>query len=218
MQNDRLLSFEQALRLARECEEGKRGDVGSWLEYCVVNGIYQFICQEFADALARLMRSLAPASPIEICAGDGLLGRALRLRGIPVKSTDAKLSKDKGNMNKAGEARDFVSPEREEVETLSVRDALDKYDPDLVIGCWVPIDADLDLQVMRHPTVRRYIYIGQELNGILGPDAIWREPGWDSAPIPDLDRYSLCRSDYFGGSSGDILVQHGKSVLFTRRR
>jgi len=191
------MRFVEALELIHSCEAG-----ASWLDYCEKHGIYHLCCDEFLDALAETIAALKPKSVLEICAGTGELGRGLRRRGIPIAITDD------------GSWKDLQLPD--DVERLTVQQALEKYNPDCVVGCWVPVDSNLDIAVLRHPSVRFYIYIGQYMNGMVGSDAMWQEAGWRASSLPELDKLSICRADYFTVGSPPRLVQHGRCILFRR--
>ena len=195
----------------KRCEAGtplQTGDgsieIASWLDYCERFGIYHLFTEEYVHGLARRIRELNPVRILEICAGNGQLSQALSAYGMDVLATDS------------GAWEDIVLPGF--VERLSAREALRKYAPDLVLGCWVPIDTDIDVQVLRSPSVRHYLYIAGESNGLIGSEAIWREPGRQVEELEEIGPYSLCRSDFLLHITRGDVVTHSRAFLFRRGR
>lgn len=191
-----LLTYADAVGLLRRFEAGGiEGEAGSWLEFCQGRGIFHFLTAEFAEAAAGLVKRVGARCCVEVAAGHGALSRALQAWGVAIKPTDPH----------------STTPA---VEALSAGEALRKYSPDLVVACWPPIDAGVELAVMAWPSVRWLLYIGQLMNGQVGPAEMWEEPGWGYRLCEELMAYSLCRWDYISPTRG--LVKHSYCWLFWR--
>lgn len=138
-------------------------EVQVWM---VKHGVYQLPTQELVDRLGFLLKGFV--RPIEICAGHGALGRAL---GIPRTDSYMQLRPEiQAHYRMLGQP--IISPP-DDVEKLEAREAVRKYDPDVVIGCFCtqlgtpdvpqssPYGVD-ETALLQHPSVRRYIMVGNE--------------------------------------------------------
>jgi hypothetical protein len=138
-----------------------RNEIMVW---CMANGVYQVPTTELVDALARL---IAPfEDPIEICAGHGAIGRAL---GIP--RTDSYLHTTTVMRQVYASMGQPVTEPPQDVEKLDAIAAINVYNPDVVLGCFVTQLGTPDIEqsssfgvdeirLLRHPVLRRYIMVG----------------------------------------------------------
>jgi hypothetical protein len=107
-------------------------------------GIYCFYSRPLIKALAGLINR---RSCLEIAAGDGTLAALLAEAGVPVPATD-----------------DFSwtyaiqYPDR--VEKLGAKEALDKYQPRVVLCSWPPPANPFEKEVFITPSVELYVVIG----------------------------------------------------------
>ena len=142
------------------------------------------------------MGRLGPKCIVEVGAGRGHLSKALIERGLPVRATDP-------------------NPADGWAEAMTAQQALEQYAPDAAIACWPPLDAGVEMCVLRFPSVRWFVYIGQLINGQIGPPQMWDVAGWRWELLEDLLQFSLCRWDYFSPVRQEI-VRHSYPFLFTR--
>ena len=196
-----LPTFADAAALLCRCERGEvevQGEPAcSWLDYCDAHGIYHYPTGEYAVALAEAIAKLKPRRVVEVAAGKGALSSALGALGFDVAATDAHSTS-------------------EPVLQLTASEALAQLRPDLAIGSWVPIDSGIDAQVMACPSVRWYVYIGHEHNGIVGHEGLWRVPGWRHWRVEPADAVNLGRTDFCSDFGQRLIVQHGWTVVFER--
>ena len=192
-----LPTFAEAEALICRCERGEDAAALSWLEYADARGIYHYPTVEYVLALAAEIKRLGPRQAIEVAAGDGALARGLNAAGLDVAPTDA------------------YSTNRDVAQFASA-DALAAFQPDLVIGCWTPIDSGIDAQVMGFPSVQWYIYIGHEHNGVVGHERLWRTPGWRHRRLETADAANLGRTDFCQALDPPRIAQHGWTVVFER--
>lgn len=186
-----LPAYEDAVALMRECDERTPEGVagpGSWLEHCEERGVFHYFTREFVGRLARLIVGLDAETCVEVGAGDGVLARGLGEQGVIVAPTDPQ-------------------PAGPEVVALGAREAIERYKPDLVIACWPPADAHVEVTVLGAPGVTAFVYIGQMINGQVGPAQMWTVPRWRYAPCEELSDYSLSRSDYYSARQQRV-VKH----------
>jgi|SRR5881628_1981023 len=101
-------------------------------------GVYQFITTEMVDYWVR--EQIGDLSAIEICAGYGTLGRAL---GIPV--TDVKLQDNPVVRAHYLDIKHGCINYPADVEELEALEAIKKYKPKVVMGCYITQYSDHEI-------------------------------------------------------------------------
>jgi hypothetical protein len=195
-----LPTYDEVVALMRRLDESppdRDGSSMSWLEHCEQRGIFHCLTAEFVTRLAEIVSSLAPRCCVEVGAGDGALARALGSRGVPAVATDPQ-------------------PRAEGVRPLGAAAAIARHSPDLVIACWPPSGADVEITVLQSPGVRHFIYIAQKINGQIGPHHLWSHPQWQYSLREDLLAYSLSRFDYHSARQHSV-VKHSYPFMLSRR-
>ena len=107
------------------------------------SGIYSIYTQTFID---RIKTQVAGRSCIEIAAGDGTLSKFLNDTGAQVTATDDHSWKHVVNFP-------------EFVENLDAKDALKKYNPNVVLCAWPPPGNKFEKHVFANKGVETYILI-----------------------------------------------------------
>ena len=107
-------------------------------------GIYCFYSTALIEALAELIHR---RSCLEIAAGDGTLAALLTEAGVPVTATDD-----------FSWTHAIQYPDR--VEKLGARQALEKYQPQVVLCSWPPPGNPFEKEVFSTPSVELYVVIG----------------------------------------------------------
>jgi len=138
--------------------------------------IFQFFSQEFIDFLAESIKRIKANKIVEIGAGDGLLSHFLMEKGIDIHPTD-DYSRD-----------DLDHPER--VEKLGHKQTLEKYSPDLVVINWEEYNAEYSIDVLKYPSVKYVIWIGEYNEGCTGSEKLWDYKHEDTG-----NPYCLARTD-----------------------
>jgi hypothetical protein len=158
---------------------------------CHENAIFQIYSKEFIETLANQIKKLNPKKVIEVGAGDGRLSYFLNKHGVNSKPIDnhawAKCEDDKNVVH-------ITYPP--EVEKIDYRNALRKYNPDLVILCWEELSAKYTQKILDYPSVKYVIWIGEHAGGCTGSeDTFMRYKN------EELENdCCLCRTDHsFGG-------------------
>ncbi len=186
-------SLPYAEAIAKLAEE-ERGD--GWLAFCERENLYQLPVVEWLDALTEAILALAPETPLEVGAGDGVIGKTLQARGVNLKLTDPA----------GGDG----------IEALGARDALLAHAPDFVFSCWVPYDSGAERQILSASGIRWYLAVVQQGPGYAGSEALWDTPGWSVRELSEVNHWSVSRADFLGEVDSGAHVRHGIAYLFTR--
>jgi len=169
-----------------------------WLCACEDAGRFLALSRELVARLADWLRALSAGPVLEVCSGSGELSEALRAAGVSVVATDA------------------AAPAGSGVRHMPAHEALARYRPDVVLGCFVPGDALVDEAVLRFPGVEHYVVLGARIGGVLGSAALWRHPRWTARPLAHVARWMLTRHDVWIGDSDNRILQHGEAWHFRR--
>ena len=172
-------------QVLQDLADAERRD--GWLPACEAAGRFFHVTVELADALAEVLRGLSEGPILEICAGRGELAAALRRRGCPVVATDAALHDGAG------------------VIRLDAREALRRYRPTLVLGCFVPTGEQIDQAVLAQPEVRDYVILNARLGPTCGDSDLWNMDGWHARPLGRVAERLVTRHDVWLGNGHEIL-------------
>lgn len=115
---------------------------------------------EFVDALAAQIRKINPKRVLEICAGQGFLGKCLkeRLPRTVVLLTD----------NKSGHFDSWPL----EVENIEAQEAAAKYEPEVIICAWAPY-GDQPVILEQIPSLKVLFEIGEGDGGCTNNQHFW---------------------------------------------
>jgi len=190
-----LPTFESWLDKIAAAEQGR-----GWLSVC--EGADRFLLpnRQLIASLAELLRPLDRGLVLEVCAGRGELAEALASAGISVLATDAG------------------APSGSAALRASAQQALERYRPAAVLGCFVPVDARVDETIMTFPSVRHYVVLGARIGGLFGSEALWQNSCWKAEPLKQVSRWMLTRHDVWIGSPKQMILQHGEAWHFRRNR
>ncbi len=199
-----------------EIADAEQGD--GWLCACDDAGRFLALCGELVESLAAFLESLSTSvvvrsgnkrlfaereatmatavdGPIvEVCAGRGELAGALRSAGVEVVATDADPPAGSG------------------VERASADEALRRYRPAVVLGCFCPVDET----VLGFASVRHYVVLGARIGGLFGSVGLRESAQWAVEPLEEVTRWLLTRHDVWVGPTRRIL-RHGEAWHFHRR-
>ena len=105
----------------------------AWAIACQQKGIYQIITEELVDFVAHLIKN---QSAIEICCGNGVLGKSLNIPLIDRKVSEDPRAKAYYQAHEtAGAKCNLHYPP--DVINMTANAAFRHYEPDWVIGAWV---------------------------------------------------------------------------------
>lgn len=98
--------------------------------FCVKNGIYAVVTKELVDFLEEEINQKKEKT-IEIGSGNGVIGKALDIKG-----TDSLMQLRPEIKAHYESLKQAIVPYGEDVEKLDAMEALRKYRPEIVIGAW----------------------------------------------------------------------------------
>jgi len=186
--------FPTQQQILAELAEAERR--AGWLAACEEAGRYLVLSRELVEALFVAIGTL-PGPVLEVCAGRGELAEALRGGGLDVIAADAD------------------PPPGSAVVRAAAAEAIERYEPATVIGCFVPFDAGVDRAALAAPSVWNYLVLNARLGGQLGSRELWTTPGWSRAPLPQVAEWMITRHDVWLGAHRPLL-KHGEAWLLRR--
>jgi hypothetical protein len=168
---------------------------------CEAAGVYLTLCRELVVELAELLLSDGQSPVLEVCAGSGCLAAALAASGVRIVATDSQPLPGS------------------DVIAATAGQALAAYQPEAVLGSFVPVDSGIDLTVLQYASVRAYIVLGPRLGGQLGSPGLWSDAAWKFEQLPAVTRWMLTRHDvWLPAADGRCqLLQHGEAWRFCRK-
>ena len=178
-----------------EIARAEQGD--GWLSECERGGRFLVPTQELVAALSGFLGQLDAHPILEVCAGAGELAAALGAAGVSLLATDSD------------------PPPGACLIRASADEALRRYRPAVVLGCFVPIDAGVDRLVMGSSSAQHYVVLGARVGGMLGSASLWEDPRWTAQPIEDVTRWMLTRHDVW--IDRRTTLRRGEAWLLCRR-
>lgn len=154
-----------------------------WSRFCQSIYTHHVFNLELVENLAEEIKKLeAKGRVIEVCAGNGKLSYWLNQFGIPAIATDDYSDKD-------------IKRRAKYVKRLSHREALEKYKPELVIGCWMPSEG-LEMDILDAPSVKYYLDIGEGKGGCTGDDRLYERTDITERVLESTTPFSVASSYY----------------------
>ena len=175
--------------------------ISIWFSACHKFHIFQLYPKEFIEELAKSIKDFHPTRIIEVGAGNGYLSKALQKQGIDIIPTD----------NKSWAHLTYPS----EVEKLDFKEALAKYNPDMVVICWEAYGADYTREILKHPSVKWVIWIGENFGGCCGIEDL------DELPhriLENPSKYAVCRTDMVFERDNKLqFIPYSKVYIFDKQ-
>lgn len=212
LQRNHFSSYDEAVQAFQALSQKQRDEVFIHK----TRPVFEVFNRTHVNALAAYIVDTGYTSVLEVGAGDGRLAKYLSeaihrvFRRRKEKGAHPRqirvMATDNGSWN-----IETVFP----VERLDLVGALKKYDPELVIWCWMPI-GDWTYLIRRHPSVREYILIGEAEGGECGNADTWNPAlfeadGFTRHDLEDISRYQLARNDT------DPAHSRSRTVSFRRK-
>lgn len=202
-----------------------------WVQFChdEENPVYEFLNAEFITAfsnyLAQRVKNLgasedSPVTILEVGAGNGRLSHFIQQRLAAMLPGKVKVvATDSG---KWGLKTAFP------VEAIGHKEALGKYEPNIVIFSWMPYEKDVTDDFRAAGSVDEYILIGETVGccgdiwrtwgeswsfddkDIEGKVAPYIADGFERQNIDEVSVHQICRSDYLDDDG------HSSTVSFRR--
>jgi hypothetical protein len=168
-----------------------------WGSLCTHNCIHHAFSEEYVSLLAHeLLRTGIEGRVVEICAGNGKLSHWLRLFGVKSVATDKC-------------CRTNIDYDPRYVERIDAVSALERYRPQLVIGCWLPPKSDLASRAIDFPSVTHFLLIGEDDTGCTGGAELYDRQDLHYDPLESVDKFTFSRTQP---------VEMTRARMFTNRR
>src|SRR3989344_835882 len=163
------------------------------------HGFYTVLTEEFMRELLKEIhqRRLINVPAIEVCAGRGVLSYQLQKAGMGIVAID------NGSDERTRE-RSFAPV----VDTLDHRQALEKYEPSLVVGMWLPYDPEIGRDILGFPSVKYFLDIAEQRGGNSWLTEEYIPENFKLMYLLNVGRYAIGVSDYF--------LRDGEIVRFNR--
>lgn len=188
--------------------------------------VFEFLNQEYIEALADYLEQCVeelgatkdePITILEVGAGDGRLTHFLKQK-LEERSVNARIiATDSGEK---GIKPDFP------VEKLDYKEALKKYNPTIVIACWMPPERDWTAEFRATKSVKEILLIGETDWGCCGDAWLtwgktWKEEykgktppykadGFGRQDLEELSKLQICRSDEPGYYYNSSTISFGR--------
>ena len=195
-------------------------------DFCKAHDIFEIMTDEYVSALARYLAERisllrlngSPVTILEVGAGDGKLTQTLGEKLAQRSMQNIRMI--------AADSQEWNIRPTAPVERMSYEEALQTYNPQIVICSWMPPLSDWSSTFRATPNVQEYILIGEPDGELCGD--IWKTWGtiprrgypktvlpplqadhFERVDLPDLSKLQLCRFDL-----GDVR----RSATFSFRR
>lgn len=201
---------------------GTRFEEEGWFDFCFdkKNPVFEFLNEEFiesfSDYLSKRSESLgatedSPITILEVGAGNGRLSHLLQQK---------LTSKNSGKVSViATDSGEWNIKTSFPVEKIDHKEALEKYQPKIVIFSWMPLGEDCTDDFRATKSVEEYILIGETAGGCCGDEwKTWGNPhsydkngrakkikketvpyiadGFELEEIADISKKQICRTDF----------------------
>ena len=172
-----------------------------WLcEFAPPGPLYFLPTTRWIDALATFLRARGVCRVLEVGAGDGIVSRALARRApdLVVQASDSGAwERATARMSAEERRRIDVShvpglPLGDEVWRMGAAEAIRRFEPDLVMGVWLPPQGTLLTRLIRSPV--RYVLDIGAAGGVTPGAWHWRF-AHDLCEGP-LETHARCRLDH----------------------
>ncbi len=183
----------------------RKSDLDWLCEFAPLGPLYFLPTTRWVDALARSLRGWGVRRVLEVGAGDGIVSRALggRAPDLVVQASDSGAWERPAARMSAEERRRIDTatvpglPLGDDVWRVSAAEAIRRFQPDLVLGVWLPPQGTLLTRLLRSP-VRLVLDVGAA-GGVTPGAWNWRF-AHDLCEGP-LEQQARCRLDHRPGKA-----------------
>ena len=163
---------------------------------CEASGIYEFVTRDFADSLAKYIRTSSHENILEVGAGGGLISRALKSR-LSSSSSKRYIATD-------------ASTQNGDVLKMDYRRALSTFRPSLVVVSWMPRNEDWTNAFRECSSVSEYLIIGDPT--LCGTSDSWSSSSFRSRTLEEISSLQLCRYDRFYDDASSTTRTNSRSL------
>ena len=169
--------------------------------------MFQLPNLEFVQELAKVIKEINPETTLEIAAGRGIISRHIS----KIIDKDIILTDDYSwwRKEKVDEKIEYA-----DVIKMDYKEAIKKFQPDLIIASWIPYNKFWTKDFRRYSCVKGYILIGEYPGGCTGHENDWNTV-WTRRNLEAVEKYGICRTD-ISFSSDSYALYHTNVTYFER--
>lgn len=197
---ENLLSYNEVIYKLRILEEKCLSGLFRWVDK---HKVFQLMSNEFIMELVINIKKINPNIILEVGAGRGEMGWYLSKFLSPYIMVDDYSLKCSLEFSKYGD----------NIINIDYKDALKKFNPDLVIASWIPYGENWTKDFRDIDSVNGYIIIGEGEGGATGSDEDWKTD-WIRIDWDSVSKYGIARTDY--GYRYNDIYSHTSVTYFKR--
>ena len=198
---DDLLPYHEVVRRVAEVEKSSRikmrklreggacitgpFDIFDWTTRHV---IYQIPSAEFVHELSNKIKNTGAKRILEVGAGRGVICRYIS----KILNQEIVLTDSYGWLEHNGHIKNMESAD---VLKRTHIDAIEEFEPDLIIASWIPYGECWTKDFRRYPFVKGYILIGEGRGCATGSEEDWCTD-WNLQDWEDVSKYGVCKTDH----------------------
>lgn len=150
--------------------------------------IYQIPNIEFIQELSKEIININPKTILEVGAGRGIICRHIsNILDKKIILTDSydwiKIEDYTRNMRHS------------DVLKRTYIEAIEEFEPDLIIASWIPYNHCWTKDFRRYPFVQGYILIGEGRGCATGSEEDWKTD-WKIRSFENVEKYGVCKTDH----------------------
>lgn len=179
------------------------------LDWADKHMVFQIPNKEFIDELAKKIKDIGPGTILEVGAGRGIISKYVsKVLGKDIIVTD---SYDWWNY-KNSETK-ILCPN---VLKRNYIDAIEEFQPDLIIASWIPYGQYWTKDFRKYPFVKGYIIIGEGRGGATGCEEDYITD-WKIEYLDNIGEYGICKTDIgFFSKNPIFVIKHTRVIYFKR--
>lgn len=219
---DKLLPYQEVLRRVVEVEKSSHVDMKKirqmgmlipgpfdLFDWAHRHMMYQLPNVEFINELSNKIKETGAKKILEVGAGRGVICRYVsKILNKKIILTDSYDWWEHNDYVKNIEYKDVLK--RNYVE------AIEEFEPDLIIASWIPYNECWTKDFRRYPFVKGYILIGEGRNCATGSEEDWLTD-WSIQDWDSVAEYGICKTDHgFHMQDSMFRVLHTNVTYFER--
>lgn len=181
----------------------------SFYDWATRHMIYQVPNIEFIQGLSNKIKDIGAKKILEVGSGRGII-----CRYISNILNEKIILTDSYNWWKHHEFMEHI--EYEDVLKRTYIEAIEEFEPDLIIASWIPFNECWTKDFRKYPFVKGYILIGENRGGATGSEEDW-DTDWNMQDLDNVSKYGICKTDHgFHMEESVFLILHTHVIYFER--
>lgn len=215
---DELLSYSEVIRRVKDVERHtyftmknyKKMDISmtvpfDFFDWAHHHMVYQLPSVEFVQELSNKIRDIGAKTILEVGAGRGTISKCVsNVLNKEIILTDSYFWWEHDERIK--------NMEHTGVLKRTYIDAIEEFEPDLIIASWIPYNECWTKNFRKYPFVKGYMLIGECRGGAIGSEEDWCTD-WNIQDWEDVSKYGICKTDH-GFHMEDRIFLHTNVTYF----